>query len=57
VIIMTTADRIDPIGYRAWTQPVVVADKEKYVGTHRRPGVRLFSLHALFHIARHARRR
>jgi len=51
---MTTADRIDPIGYRAWAQPVVVADKDKYVGTHRRPGGRLFSLHALFYAARHA---
>jgi hypothetical protein len=60
VIIMTTADRIDSVGYRAWTPssapPVVAADEETYVGKHRRPGSKSFSLHRMFYTARHLAR-
>jgi hypothetical protein len=56
VITVTTADRIDPIGYRAWAQPVVIADDEEYAGRHRRSGVRGFSLHRMFYSARHRAR-
>lgn len=51
---MTTADRIDPVGYRAWA-PVSVADKD-YIGKHRRPGIRTLSLHRMFYTARHVAR-
>jgi hypothetical protein len=54
VITVTTADRIDPI-YRAWA-PTVVADEDKYLGKHRRPGARRLSLHGMFYIARHLKR-
>jgi len=53
VIIMTTADRID---YRGWAPPVVAADEETYVGKHRRPGSKSFSLHRIFYTARHLAR-
>jgi len=60
VIIMTTADRIDPVSYRVWmpssAPPVVAADEETYVGKHRRPGSKSFSLHRMFHTARHLAR-
>jgi hypothetical protein len=55
VIVVTTADRVDPVGYRTWT-PTVVADDD-YVGRHRRPGGKSFSLHRLFYSARHLDRR
>jgi hypothetical protein len=51
VIIVTTADRVDPVSYRSWA-PTVVAD-EVYVGKHRRPGSKTFSLHRMFYTARH----
>ncbi|MDQ2748121.1 MAG: hypothetical protein M3Y44_01080 [Actinomycetota bacterium] len=52
---MTTADRIDPI-YRAWAPTVVVAGEGTYLGKHRRPGARTFSLRRMFYIARHLNR-
>ncbi|MFN2517639.1 MAG: hypothetical protein ABR604_01155 [Jatrophihabitantaceae bacterium] len=54
---MTTADRIDPIGYRAWAPTIAVAGPETYVGKHRRPGGKSFSLHRMLYAARHATRR
>lgn len=53
---MTTADRIDPVGYRAWAAPVVIADDE-YLGKHRHLGRASFSLHRMFYSARHLTRR
>ena len=52
---MTTADRIDQVGYRAWAAPVVIVDKD-YVGQHREPGRRSFSLHRMFYTAQHRER-
>lgn len=55
---MTTADRIDPVGYRAWAPPAATTDDatdEEYVGKHRRPGGRMLSLRRMFYRARHAR--
>ncbi|MDT4891107.1 MAG: hypothetical protein QOE97_142 [Pseudonocardiales bacterium] len=49
---MTTADRVDAIKYRSWVPGTVVLDDE-YIGKHRRPGFRLFSLRAMLHVARH----
>jgi hypothetical protein len=54
VIILTTADRIDPVGYHPWTSPVVVAEQKQYVGKHRRPGSKSFSLRRMCYLARHA---
>jgi hypothetical protein len=59
VINVTTADRIDPAGYRAWAPPAVAvgdAAEDEYVGKHRRPGGRGFSLRRMFYAARHLRR-
>jgi hypothetical protein len=56
VITVTTADRIDPV-YRAWAPTVVVADPGEYLGKHRRPGARTFSLHRMLYSARHLLRR
>lgn len=56
---MTTADRIDPVGYRAWAPPADAIDSatdEDYVGKHRRPGGRSLSLRRIFYTARHLRR-
>jgi hypothetical protein len=59
---VTTADRIDTIGYRAWlpvalpttTPPVAVPDGQIYVGTHRRTGIsRRMSLLRMFYKPRH----
>jgi hypothetical protein len=56
VIIVTTADRIDQVGYRAWAVPVVIVDDRDYVGQHRQPGRRSFSLHRMFYSAQHRER-
>jgi hypothetical protein len=59
VINVTTADRIDPAGYRAWAPPADVvgsAADDDYVGKHRRPGGRALSLRRMFYMARHLRR-
>jgi hypothetical protein len=54
---VTTADRIDQVGYRAWAAPVVIIDDDKdYVGQHRQPGRRSFSLHRMFYSAQHRQR-
>jgi hypothetical protein len=53
---VTTADRIDPVGYRAWAAPVVLADDEHYVGKHRQLGRKSFSLHRMIYTARHRAR-
>jgi hypothetical protein len=53
VITVTTADRIDQIGYRSWTPSVVMADEDNYAGKHRRPGRRSLALHRMFYTARH----
>ena len=52
---MTTADRIDPLGYRSWapSQSAVLDDDAAYAGKHRRPGVRSFSLLRMFYSPRH----
>jgi hypothetical protein len=62
---VTTADRVDgeiyrarnraltPVGLSAWPHPG--ARTGTYVGRHRRPTRRLFSLRALFYFARHRR--
>jgi hypothetical protein len=55
VVHVTTADRIDPV-HRAWAPTVVVADEEQYLGKHRRPGARRFSLRRMFYAARHLNR-
>jgi hypothetical protein len=52
---VTTADRVDPVGYRAWAPPMAVADSD-YAGKHRRPGGKTFSLHRMFYTARHLAR-
>jgi hypothetical protein len=62
VINVTTADRIDPVGYRAWAPPAGATDgatdgvDSDYIGKHRRPGGRSLSLHRMFYTARHLRR-
>jgi hypothetical protein len=55
---VTTADRIDPVGYRSWAAPVVIVDDDAkdYVGQHRQPGRRSFSLHRMFYSAQHRAR-
>ena len=54
---MTTADRIDPLGYRSWapSQSAVLDDSadSAYAGKHRRPGMRSFSLLRMFYTPRH----
>jgi hypothetical protein len=65
VIQVTTADRVDREIYRAWNrrltpvrlraQPHAGARTATYIGKHRRPTSRLFSLRALFYFARHRR--
>lgn len=56
-MIVTTADRIDQIGYRSWAPSVAVADEDSYVGRHRQPGRHSFTLHRMFYAARHLTRR
>ena len=55
---MATIDRIDT-GYTAWTPSSagITTEDETYVGRHRRPGTstKSFSLHRMFHAARHRR--
>lgn len=53
---MTTADRIDPGAYRAWSPAVVITDEDEYVGKHRRPGLRMLSLSRMFYTPRHLAR-
>jgi hypothetical protein len=55
VFIVTTADRVDPVGYRAWAPPMAIAEGE-YAGKHRRSGGKTFSLHRMFYTARHLAR-
>jgi hypothetical protein len=54
VIIVTTADRVDAINHRPWAPATVVVD-DGYVGRHRKPAIRWFSLRRMFYVARHAR--
>jgi hypothetical protein len=51
---MTTADRVDPIRYRPWAPTSVVVPDDQYVGKHRKPGGRSFSLRRMLYVARHA---
>jgi hypothetical protein len=53
---VTTADRIDPVGYRAWAAPVVIVDDKQYAGKHRKSSRRSFSLHRMFYSAEHRAR-
>ena len=51
---MTTADRIDPLGYRSWAPAQsAVLDEQTYTGKHRRPGIRSFSPLRMFYSPRH----
>ena len=54
---MTTAD---PISVGSWSaQPEISVpgvDADEYVGRHRKPGLRPFTLRRLFYVARHRRR-
>jgi hypothetical protein len=57
---MTTADRVDPIGYRSWSlsgtaaAPSAVVDTGEYVGRHRKPEARrILSLSRMFYTGRH----
>jgi len=59
---MTTADRVDTVGYRAWlpvalptaAPPVAVPDGQIYVGKHRRTAsTRRMSLLHMFYRPRH----
>lgn len=57
---MATVDRIEP-AYRAWSPTasgfaVPHDDAHRYVGRHRRPGSRGFSLHRMLYTARHRTR-
>jgi hypothetical protein len=55
---MATLERIEP-AYKPWTpssagfQSGAVTDGEEYVGKHRRPGVRGFSLVRMFYTPKH----
>jgi hypothetical protein len=55
---MATLDRVEP-AYKPWTpssagfQTGAVTDDDEYVGRHRRPGVRIFSLARMFYTPRH----
>jgi hypothetical protein len=55
VFIVTTADRVDSVGYRAWAPPVAIPDDD-YVGKHRGAGGKSLSLHRMFYRARHLTR-
>jgi hypothetical protein len=55
---MATLDRIEP-AYKPWTPSsagLVIDDSEEYVGRHRKPNGRGFSLTRLFYAARHRAR-
>ena len=52
---MTTVDRVKPILQRPWTPASVALSGDEYVGKHRKPGHRTFSLRRAFYLARHAR--
>lgn len=52
---MTTVDRVKPILQRPWTPTSVVVSDDDYVGKHRKPGLRSFSVRRLLYLARHCR--
>jgi hypothetical protein len=54
VIVMATVDRVEP-AFTTWTPSTagLVTDDEEYVGRHRKPHGRGFSLHRMFYSARH----
>jgi hypothetical protein len=55
---MATIDRIEP-NYVPWspsTSGYATTDAGTYLGRHRRPTTRGFSLHRMFYTARHRRR-
>ena len=58
---MATLDRIEP-AYKPWTPSSAGFDtgtaieNEEYVGRHRKPGGRRFSLSSMFYVPRHRAR-
>jgi hypothetical protein len=54
VIVMATLDRVEP-AFTTWTPSTagLVTEDEDYVGRHRKPQGRTFSLHRMFYAARH----
>jgi len=49
---VTTADRIQSLGYRVWA-PTSAATDTRYVGKHRTFGRAALSLQRLLYVARH----
>jgi hypothetical protein len=54
---MATLDRIEP-AYKPWTPSTagLATDDEEYVGRHRKPGGRSFSLMRMFYVPKHRAR-
>ncbi|HZC71403.1 MAG TPA: hypothetical protein VE442_11975 [Jatrophihabitans sp.] len=54
---MATLDRIQP-AYTPWTPSSagLVTEDGEYTGRHRKPGLRVISLRAMFYTARHRAR-
>jgi hypothetical protein len=54
---MATLDRIQP-AYTPWTPSSagLALEDEDYIGKHRRPGLRWFSMVAMFYSPKHRRR-
>lgn len=54
---MTTADRVDPVGYRSWAPPATLPEQGAYTGRHRGIGRRSwFAVRRMFYAARHRAR-
>ena len=53
---MATLDRIEP-AYTPWTPSAagLAVEDEEYVGKHRRPGLRRWSVVAMFYAGKHRR--
>ena len=54
---MATLDRIEPT-YTPWTPSTsgLITEDEEYVGKHRKPGGRSFSLSRMFYMPKHRAR-
>jgi hypothetical protein len=54
---VATLERIEP-AYTPWTPSSagLATDEEEYIGRHRKPGGRMFSLTRMFYSARHRAR-
>jgi hypothetical protein len=54
VIAVATLERVEP-AYTPWTPSAagLATEEDDYVGRHRKPGLRSFSLSRMFYVPRH----